>query len=102
MNDVVSFSKRYHAVLHFVHINYKEKENVIINLPDNMDINYKTDIIESDSVQEGLSKYIVENDIDMVIMATKHRNFWEKIINRSFTKQFSLTTKVPLLVYHEK
>lgn len=102
LNDVVSFAKRYNSTLHFVHINYKEKENVTIRLPENIDVKFKTNIVESESVQEGLSTYIVDNDIDMVIMATKHRNFWEKIINRSFTKQFSLTTKVPLLVYHEK
>ncbi|MEZ4907308.1 MAG: universal stress protein [Saprospiraceae bacterium] len=88
LNEVVSFAKRYNSTLHFVHINQNDKSDIKINFPDKLDIDFKTSIVQSDSVQEGLSDYIVSNDIDLVLMATKHRNFWEKIINRSFTNNF--------------
>lgn len=100
--DVVGFTKRYNATLHFVNIHPKDKAFKQLSLPSNIDVPFKTGNVEADSIREGLSNYIVENDIDIVIMATKNKNFWEKIIHRSHTKQFSLTTKVPLLVYHEK
>jgi nucleotide-binding universal stress UspA family protein len=102
LNDVGGFTKRYNAKIHFVHIYNKEKKSINIVLPHNFDIDHTISIVQADSVREGLSKYIEENEIDIVIMATKTKNFWEKIINRSHTRQFSLTTKIPLLVYHEK
>ena len=102
LQDVAGFAKRYKAKLHFVHIYNKEKKSININLPENFDIDHTISIVQADSIQEGLSKYIEDNNIDIVIMATKTKNFWEKIIHRSHTRQFSLTTKVPLLVYHEK
>lgn len=102
LKDVANFAKRYHAKLHFVHIYNKEKKSININLPDNFDQDHTISIVQADNIREGLSKYIEENSINIVIMATKTTNFWEKIINRSHTRKFSLTTKIPLLVYHEK
>jgi nucleotide-binding universal stress UspA family protein len=102
LQDVTGFTKRYGAKLHFVHIYNKEKKSINIKLPDDFDIDHTISIVQADSIHEGLSKYIEENNIDIVIMATKTKNFWEKIINRNHTRRFALTTKVPLLVYHEK
>lgn len=102
LEDVAGFTKRYGAKLHFVHIYNKEKKSININLPKHFDIDHTISIVQADTIREGLSKYIEENDIDIVIMATKTKNFWEKIINRNHTRKFALTTKVPLLVYHEK
>lgn len=102
LEDVAGFTRRYGAKLHFVHIYNKEKKSISIVLPENFDLDHTISIVQADSIREGLSKYIEDNDIDIVIMATKTKNFWEKIINRSHTRQFSLTTKIPLLVYHEK
>lgn len=102
LQDVAGFAKRYDAKLHFVHIYNKENKSINIVLPEKLDVDHTISIVQADTIREGLSKYIEENNIDIVIMATKTKNFWEKIIHRSHTRQFSLTTKVPLLVYHEK
>lgn len=100
LGKVVDFAKRYNASIRFVHIQNKDKE-FKFTLSEDLDINYSVSIVEADSVREGISKYINETNANMVIMATKQRNFWEKIIHKSHTKEFALTTKVPLLVYHE-
>lgn len=102
LEDVGGFAKRYNAKLHFVHIYNKEKKSISIVLPESFNLDHTISIVQADSIREGLSKFIEDNNIDIVIMATKTKNFWEKIIHRSHTRQFSLTTKVPLLVYHEK
>ena len=101
LQKVVAFAKRYDASIRFVHIQNKDKE-FKFTLSDDLDVNYSVSIVEADSVREGISQYIKEENANIVIMATKHRSFWEKIIHKSHTKEFSLTTEVPLLVYHEK
>ncbi len=101
LQKVVSFAKRYDASIRFVHIQNKDKK-FQFTLSADLDVNYSVSIVEADSVREGISKYIKEEKANMVIMATKHRSFWEKIIHKSHTIEFALTTDVPLLVYHEK
>ncbi len=101
LNKVVAFAKRYDASIRFVHIQNRDKE-FSFTLSDDLDVNYSVSIVEAESVREGISTYIKEENANMVIMATKHRSFWEKIIHKSHTKEFALTTEVPLLVYHEK
>ncbi len=101
LHKIVAFAKRYDASIRFVHIQNKDKE-FQFTLSDDLDVNYSVSIVEADSVREGISQYIKEEKANMVIMATKHRSFWEKIIHKSHTKEFALTTEVPLLVYHEK
>ena len=58
-----------------------------------------TSITASDII-EGLNNYVEKHHIDLIIMSTKRRNFWEVIIHKSMTKRMALTTKVPLLVFH--
>jgi nucleotide-binding universal stress UspA family protein len=101
LHKVVAFAKRYDASIRFVHIQNKDKE-FVFTLSDDLDVIYSVSIVEAESVREGISEYIKEENANLVIMATKHRSFWEKIIHKSHTKEFALTTDVPLLVYHEK
>ncbi len=101
LKKVVNFAKRYNASIRFVHIQNKDKE-FQFTLSDDLQVNYSVSIVEADSVREGISEYIKEEGANLVIMATKQRSFWEKIIHKSHTKEFAMTTDVPLLVYHEK
>lgn len=101
LQKIVNFAKRYNSVIHFVHIKYDEKP-FKMKFPENFNMNYSVNIVHAHTVKEGLSKYIKEKKADMVIMATKQRSFWEKIINKSHTREFALNSSVPLLVYHEK
>ena len=101
MQKVVEFAKRYNAKLHFVHIQNKDKE-FDFKIENVHGIEYTINIVEAESVKEGLSSFIESHDVDLVIMATKKRSFWQQIIHKSHTKEFALNSKVPLLVYHQK
>ena len=101
LKKIIEFTKRYNASLHFVHIQNKN-EKFELKLDTGVPLKYTINIVEADSVKEGLSSFIENKNIDMVIMATKQRSFWKQIIHKSLTKEFALTSHVPLLVYHEK
>ena len=56
--------------------------------------------IDSAEVIAGLQQYAEENDIDLIVMATRHRNWLENIMHQSQTKKMIRRTNVPLLVLH--
>lgn len=54
----------------------------------------ETDIVKS------LDEYLRGNKIDLLVTATKKRNFIERIFDRSITKKLVFHTHVPLLAMH--
>ncbi|QEH42274.1 universal stress protein [Chitinophaga sp. XS-30] len=52
--------------------------------------------------EEGIQRYIDENGIDMLVMITYQRSFWDRIFHPSKTKRMSYQTKVPLLAIPAK
>jgi nucleotide-binding universal stress UspA family protein len=61
---------------------------------------FSEDIVNADNVSEGLTKYIHTHQVDLLIMATRKRDFLSKLLNPSLTKRMVLSSDVPVLVYH--
>ena len=61
-------------------------------------INFK--LLENRDVIDGLSLYLDEVKADMLAMSMRHRNFFQKIFNRSKTKRMAFHTHIPLLAFH--
>lgn len=47
--------------------------------------------------EESIEKYASENDMDMLVMFTYHRSYWDRIFHPSITKRMSYHTHIPLL-----
>ncbi|MFD1143079.1 universal stress protein [Larkinella insperata] len=58
------------------------------------------DTVDADNVVEGLTKYTQTNQVDLLVMATRERDFLSKLLNPSLTKRMVLNSDVPVLVYH--
>ena len=103
LDKIVHFAQRFDAQVHFIHVS---QENTSLDLGGSIrqmsfPITYHTQTITAGSVSEGLNTYVEEHNIELLIMATKRRNFWEQIIHSSITKKMAINSNVPLLVYHE-
>lgn len=108
LNRLVEFANLFNSEIHFVHIQEdKQKRYVVNNVyfeqifrreAPGLGLNIVN--ITSVDVMEGLSRYAIENNIDLMVMATMHRSFIENIFHKSLTKQMSLATKIPLMVMH--
>jgi len=61
---------------------------------------YDLKIVEADTVLDGLKHYAEENQVDLLIMATRKRDWLSELINPSFSKKMIATTNIPLLVCH--
>jgi nucleotide-binding universal stress UspA family protein len=65
------------------------------------DIKFKTEHLEGSEFDEAIQHYINENKIDMMIMTTHKRSFWESLFNSSITKNIAFHTTIPLLAIPE-
>jgi nucleotide-binding universal stress UspA family protein len=105
---LMDFNELFRARVHFVHVNDEEgihegqREKLFAPLFANPDPEFSFEIkeVNADSVQEGLVEYLQNHPIDLAIMVTKHRGFWERLFHRSETRQMVLHPQTPLLIMH--
>ena len=61
------------------------------------DVQFKTEHLEGKEFEDTIEKYIKGYDIDMLVMTTHRRSFWDSMFNRSMTKSMAYQTNIPLL-----
>ncbi|MDX1666249.1 MAG: universal stress protein, partial [Saprospiraceae bacterium] len=109
LEQLLKFNKKFKAHIHFVHIRPKGKEDddfdraaedIFEELFAEGDPPFAFDIseIDGEEVASALSKYADENKIDLVIMVSRHRSFWESIFHKSQTKKMAMSARLPLMV----
>ncbi|MFN8347695.1 MAG: universal stress protein [Spirosomataceae bacterium] len=64
------------------------------------DKKYAIQVIEAESVVSGLQKYADENQADLIVMATRKRDWLSGLINPSVSKKMVLAAHIPILVCH--
>lgn len=57
--------------------------------------------ISGDHIEQTILDFIDNQHVDMLVMRTHKRGFFEGLFHRSLTKKLAYHTKVPLLVFHE-
>jgi nucleotide-binding universal stress UspA family protein len=106
---LMGFNAAFNAHLHFVHVKEGDDDGfaadqaeIFAELFEKGDPSFSFDMaeVENDSVAEGLSQYAHQANAELVVMATRHRGFWQNIVHRSQTKRMALTTDLPLIVLH--
>ncbi|MCF8247024.1 MAG: universal stress protein [Saprospiraceae bacterium] len=111
LHKLVDVANTFHANIHFVHVaeegdskTYQEVESRLFNVLFNGNepsFAFSLTKIEGNSVVDGLNDYAIKYNIDLVVMVSPHRNFWEQLFHKSVTKAMTLNTKIPILVLHE-
>jgi nucleotide-binding universal stress UspA family protein len=57
---------------------------------------------KSDSVIQGINKFVADVDADMVIMFTHHTNFLEKVFQKSVAQNTAFQTRIPLFTFQKE
>ncbi len=109
MEKIVDFAGRFSAGIHLVDVHenkeagrYKVTEQLLeqqLNekLPK---LEFKMAEVESSTVWEGLNEYADNNEVDLLVMVTKHRKIWENLLHRSVTRQVAVHSKLPIFILH--
>jgi len=58
-------------------------------------------LIEKDKL-DGLIELMIEEEAELVILSTKHRNWLEEFFHKSFTKQVLGGIQIPALILHQE
>lgn len=103
---VVDWAKYFKSNLHFVHVetssNDELKEPIRHFFSHYIEqyapsTTHSIKSIQAPSAMNGLWKYSSKNDIDLVVVVSHHRDFWERFNHHSVSKDLSLHTKLPIL-----
>ncbi|MEM6769608.1 MAG: universal stress protein [Bacteroidota bacterium] len=105
-----AFNQLFDARVHFVHVNDEagtpepgEREALFAPLFSNPDPEFAFELheVNADTVQEGLSNYLNRYPIDLAVMVTKRRGFWERLFHHSETRQMVLHPETAMLILHQ-
>ena len=106
---LMEFNDLFKARIHFVHVNTGVREGLkgarerlfaTLFAGPEPEFAFEITEVQAAEVEEGLRQYMESNPIDMVVMATRHRGFWERFFHTSQTRLMALHTERPLLVFH--
>jgi len=109
VKKLIAFNRLFNAHVHFVHVQRnkdipfeKEQGKLFEELFEQGDPPFAFEMAEvkDDSVVEGLSAYAAAHGAQVIVMATRHRGFWENILHSSQTKKMVLAAETPLLILH--
>lgn len=62
-------------------------------------IDYTINVVENDSVTDGILNFINENDTDLLVLIRKNYGFIEGLLHSSVTKKLALHANKPMLLY---
>ncbi|WP_156308267.1 universal stress protein [Sphingobacterium endophyticum] len=65
------------------------------------EINYVL-LDEVESIENTIANYILENNIDILGVVKRNRNFFDRLFNSSISNNLAFHSKVPILVFHEE
>lgn len=104
--QALEISGKFNARVHCVYIrgteDMKELEDRIAewrNYYKHEGIDFLT--LAGEDKEQTLLEFIENREIDLLIMRTHKRGFFEGLFHRSLTKKMTYHTKVPILIYHD-
>lgn len=65
------------------------------------DVTYRV-LDKVESVENTITHYILENNIDMLAVIKRNRGFFDRLFKESTTNNLAFHTKIPIIVYHEE
>ncbi len=106
LKQLIEWTRQFNAFTHLINIQldkvtaYKVRNAQIRKFKDIPNFACKSVIIESDSIEYGLNKYVESNEIDLLAIVTSHRSLIEELLFKSTTKEMIINTEIPLLIMH--
>jgi nucleotide-binding universal stress UspA family protein len=110
IEQLLAINKDLEANVHFLHVAEEEDKEAFTKTKAELfeglfeegvpEFSFTMEEVPGDDISETISNYAVEHGIDLVVMATPQRSFWERFFHKSQSRKMALTTKLPLMIYH--
>ena len=103
--EIIPFVKLFNAKLNIIHIYPEAINGALFDIEKITDDTVKSvgyDKINfyfsmNNDIKNGIDTFIKENKTDLMILFTKHRDFWEELYNKSLTAEIALNENIPML-----
>lgn len=110
LKDLLEFAKPFAAVTTCVHLrrdDSSKEELKLEDLRDRFKVEEEThdvafDMMPSAEIEQGLIAYAEKHKADLIAMLSHRRSFIDRLFHRSHTKQMTLHSHVPLLIFPER
>ena len=107
IDQIIDFGNIFRATMHFVHVEENDvyetvEDTIFYKLFEKGDPAFSFNIvnIKNRSVMSGLNQYADENEVDLIVLVNRQRNYLENIFQLSLTKKMAKTSKLPVMVFH--
>lgn len=108
VRSILPYLKIFDSTLHVFHVvdKVKDMENLEVIVKKALKkVDYRKSTVtldKSKKIELAIESFVKTLHADLVIMFTHKRNFYEKLFNRSMTKQMAFQTNIPLLAFKGK
>lgn len=107
---LIQFTKRFNALLEVFHVKISEQntdsneQNLNThNLKQYLkEIRYSYSEIVGEDVEKSINRYLLEKNIDILVLVHRNRNLFEQLFKKSFSLKMAYHTSIPLLIIPEK
>jgi nucleotide-binding universal stress UspA family protein len=112
LEKVVGLAKLFNAQVNVLHIietteagpQTKENEKMKAFMDEaNRRIDYNNmsyQLLEGETIEDSLERYVSENSTNILVMSTHHRGFFKRLFGRSVTKYMAYHSEAPLMAFH--
>lgn len=103
IQNILPFALLHNANIHFVHVNNKARPNPGYYISEIIGEQYDSSKIivnqlETQKVSQALNDYALTHNIDLIVLAREHKNFFQKVFDKSVTRELAIHTNLPLLI----
>jgi nucleotide-binding universal stress UspA family protein len=108
VREITDFAVMINAAVHFVHIEeFTQNDEKVTNIiwdelfsTSDPSLAFEIHTIYGQDRIKELKEYSDNNKINLMAFVSKHRNFWQNLIDNSVTQNISISTTTPMLVMH--
>jgi nucleotide-binding universal stress UspA family protein len=109
VEEITALIQKFNATLHVIHVSEEdsnrytpeevEESGWLHQLLSNL--NPKYHFLRGNKMEQLITEFTVENNIDLLIIIPKEHDFLTKLLNQSHSKKLVLQTHVPIMAIHE-
>jgi nucleotide-binding universal stress UspA family protein len=105
LKKIIPYAERFGSTLHIIHVASSGKDAGVIEekmegIIEKCNYDKIVNIVLADrSIDDAINHYITINKADLLIMFTHNHTFYDKLLDRSYTRRMAFQSKVPLLAF---
>lgn len=109
VEEITALIQKFNATLHVIHVSEEDRNNYTSEEVEESswlhqllsNLNPKYHFLRGNKIDQLITEFAVENNLDLLIIIPKEHDFLSKLITQSHSKKLVLQTHVPIMAIHE-